>query len=94
MGITALAAVVVGCNQSYPAMDSITDEDLLRDVTALAHDDFRGREAGTVDELRAAAWVAERAREAGLLPVLSNAHHSAFAHEPDLDRRKFIRHRN
>jgi hypothetical protein len=35
----------------------------------LAHDDFRGREAGTVDELRAAAWVAERAREAGLLPA-------------------------
>lgn len=69
LGITVIAAAAVGCNQSYPAMDSITDEDLLRDVTALAHDDFRGREAGTVDELRAAAWVAERAREAGLLPA-------------------------
>ena len=59
-----------GCSQSpYPAMDAITEADLVRDVTALAHDDFLGREAGTVDELRAAAWVAERAREAGLQPL-------------------------
>jgi hypothetical protein len=67
--ITVLAALVIGCNQSYPAIGSITEDDLLRDVTALAHDDFRGREAGTVDELRAAAWLAERAREAGLQPA-------------------------
>lgn len=69
VGITVLTLAVVGCNQPYPALRAITEEDLIRDVTALAHDDFRGREAGTVDELRAAAWVAERAREAGLLPA-------------------------
>jgi hypothetical protein len=50
-------------------LDSIKEEDLLRDVTALSGDDFLGREAGTVDELRAAAWVAQRAREAGLQPA-------------------------
>jgi len=61
--------VLVGCSQTYPAIDSITEDDLVRDVTALAHDDFRGREAGTVDELRAAAWLAERAREVGLQPA-------------------------
>ena len=61
------ALVLVGCSGSpYPALDAITEEDLIRDVTALAHDDFLGRETGTVDELRAAAWVAERAREVGL----------------------------
>ncbi len=61
---------LAGCSQApFPAMDAITEADLVRDVTALAHDDFLGREAGTVDELRAAAWVAERAREAGLQPL-------------------------
>src|SRR3712207_5373576 len=30
---------------------------------------MRGREAGTLDELRASAWVAERARAAGLEPA-------------------------
>jgi hypothetical protein len=62
--------VLAGCTDSpYPALDAIHEDDLIRDVTALAHDDFLGREAGTVDELRAAAWVAERAREAGLQPL-------------------------
>jgi hypothetical protein len=59
-----------GCAQSsYPALEAITEGDLVRDVTALAHDSFLGREAGTVDELRAAAWVAARAREVGLQPL-------------------------
>ncbi|MEJ7811963.1 MAG: M28 family peptidase [Gemmatimonadaceae bacterium] len=52
-----------------PALDAITDADLRRDLFALASDTMRGREAGTVDELRAAAWVAEWAREAGLEPA-------------------------
>jgi hypothetical protein len=30
---------------------------------------MRGREAGTLDEMRASVWVAERAREAGLQPA-------------------------
>jgi hypothetical protein len=50
-------------------MASITLDDLKRDVSALADDDFLGREAGTLDELRAAAWIAEMAREAGLEPA-------------------------
>ncbi|MEO7083080.1 MAG: M28 family peptidase, partial [Gemmatimonadaceae bacterium] len=35
----------------------------------MASDAMRGREAGTLDEMRATGWVAERARDAGLLPA-------------------------
>jgi hypothetical protein len=52
-----------------PALEAITEAELRRDLFALASDDMRGREAGELDEMRASAWVAERAREAGLLPA-------------------------
>jgi hypothetical protein len=52
-----------------PALGAITRDDLRRDLFALASDSMRGREGGTLDELRASAWVAERARQAGLLPA-------------------------
>jgi hypothetical protein len=52
-----------------PAMEAITEADLRRDVFAMASDEMRGREAGELDEMRASVWVAERAREAGLLPA-------------------------
>jgi Peptidase family M28 len=52
-----------------PALDAITEAELRRDLFAMASDDFRGREAGELDEMRASVWVAERAREAGLLPA-------------------------
>jgi hypothetical protein len=52
-----------------PALAAVRADELRRDVFALAAPAMRGREAGTLDELRAAAWVAERAREAGLLPA-------------------------
>ncbi|MGE5732806.1 MAG: peptidase M28, partial [Gemmatimonas sp.] len=52
-----------------PALDAITEADLRRDVFAMGGDAMRGREAGTLDEMRATGWVAERAREAGLQPA-------------------------
>jgi hypothetical protein len=52
-----------------PALAAIRQADLRRDLFELAGDEMRGREAGTIDELRASAWVAERAREAGLEPA-------------------------
>jgi hypothetical protein len=52
-----------------PALEAITEAELRRDLFALASDEMRGREAGELDEMRATAWVAERAREAGLLPA-------------------------
>jgi hypothetical protein len=52
-----------------PALPSIKEAELKRDLFELASDSMRGKRAGTQDELRAAAWVAERAREAGLKPA-------------------------
>ncbi|MGH2897145.1 MAG: hypothetical protein ACRDMZ_00600, partial [Solirubrobacteraceae bacterium] len=52
-----------------PALDAITQADIRRDIFALGGDAMRGREAGTLDEMRATGWVAERAREAGLQPA-------------------------
>jgi Peptidase family M28 len=52
-----------------PALALIREDEIRRDLFALAGDAMRGREAGTLDELRASVWVAERAREAGLLPA-------------------------
>ena len=49
-----------------PGLGAIREADLGRDMQALAGDAMRGREAGTLDELRASAWLAERARAAGL----------------------------
>jgi hypothetical protein len=54
---------------SLPGLSAIDTARLRRDIFALASDAMRGREAGTLDELRAAAWVADRAREAGLQPA-------------------------
>jgi hypothetical protein len=56
-----------------PALDAITEADLRRDMFAMAGDAMRGREGGTLDEMRATGWVAERAREAGLLPAGDDA---------------------
>jgi hypothetical protein len=66
-----LLIIVHGCSGPVggPGLDSITVDDLKTDVFALADDEFLGREAGTLDELRAAAWVAEMAREVGLEPA-------------------------
>src|SRR5688500_16962808 len=52
-----------------PALDAITEADLSRDLHVLAGDGMRGREAGTLDELRASVWLADRMREAGLEPA-------------------------
>ncbi len=54
---------------SPPGMELIKEEDLKRDIFVLASDAFRGREAGTLDEMRATEWLVEHAREAGLEPA-------------------------
>lgn len=50
-------------------MDAISSDRLESDVEFLAQDNMRGRDAGSADELRAGAWLAERAREEGLEPA-------------------------
>jgi hypothetical protein len=79
--LASLVAAALGsaCRQeSYPALDAITEADLRSDVSALAGDAFLGREAGTVDELRAAAWLVEAAREAGLEPAGADGSYLQF----------------
>ncbi|HEY4109334.1 M28 family metallopeptidase [Puia sp.] len=54
--------------QTPPALTSIRSTDIKSDIFNMAGDHFRGREAGTLDELKVAAWVADKAKEAGLRP--------------------------
>ncbi len=52
-----------------PALSAIREADLKKDLYAMTGDHFKGREAGTLDELRVSAWWAEQLRAAGLEPA-------------------------
>jgi hypothetical protein len=52
-----------------PALSSIKESDLRTDIFAMAGDHFRGREAGTPDELKVSMWWADQLRAAGLKPA-------------------------
>ncbi len=52
-----------------PGLSAIKEADLKKDLYELASDSMRGKRAGTIDELRAAVWVAEQVRKAGLQPA-------------------------
>jgi hypothetical protein len=54
---------------SPPGLNFIREADLKRDVYQMADPHFRGRGAGTLDELKAGAWFAEKLREAGIEPA-------------------------
>lgn len=51
------------------AEGAIREADIKRDVFALAGDHYRGREAGTLDELKASVWLADQMRAIGALPA-------------------------
>lgn len=50
------------------AISAIKEADLKRDLYAMAGDAMRGREAGTIDEMRASMWVADQFRAIGVAP--------------------------
>ena len=54
---------------SNPTPASIDAAELARDLSAFSHDSMRGRETGTPDALRAAAFIGRRLEELGLEPV-------------------------
>ena len=58
--------------RSRNPIDRIREADLKADLFTLAGDEMRGREGGTLDELTASMWIAERARQAGLQPAGDN----------------------
>ncbi len=66
-----LAAAPLVAQPARPpaAMSEIRKADLERDLYALAGDAMRGREAGTIDEMRASAWLADEMRAIGLRPM-------------------------
>lgn len=51
------------------AIQVIREQDLRRDLFTMAGDSTRGREAGTLDEMRASIWTAEQLRSIGLEPM-------------------------
>ncbi|HEY4147672.1 MAG TPA: M28 family peptidase [Chitinophagaceae bacterium] len=55
--------------QKTAGLAAIREADLKADIFAMADDHFRGREAGTLDELKVSVWLANQARAAGLEPA-------------------------
>ena len=65
----AQAAKSAQKNATVPAaISAIRESDLKRDLYAMAGDSMRGREAGTIDEMRASMWVADQFRAIGVAP--------------------------
>ena len=51
------------------AINAIREADLKRDLYIMGGDALRGREAGTIDEMRASVWVADEMEKIGLKPL-------------------------
>src|SRR6187551_4010052 len=62
-------AIGASAQRGQDPINRIREADIKADLFALAGDEMRGREGGTLDEMTASAWVAERARAAGLQPA-------------------------
>ncbi len=52
-----------------PGLKLIREADLKKDLYALADAHFNGRSAGTLDELKASAWLADQFKAIGLKPA-------------------------
>lgn len=52
-----------------PGLQYIRTQELKKDLYAMADKHFNGRSAGTIDELKAAMWIAEQYRKIGLQPA-------------------------
>ena len=78
IAVVGLAVVTTSAQRGQDAINRIREADIKNDLFALAGDAMRGREGGTLDEMTASAWVAERAREAGLQPAGDNGTYFQF----------------
>ncbi len=54
------------------AIREIREADIRRDLFAMASPEMRGREGGTLDEIRASLWIAEQYKKIGLEPAGEN----------------------
>ena len=75
--VCAVVCVVDGAPLQDP-IDLIREAEIKEDLFTLAGDAMRGREGGTLDEMAASVWVAERARAAGLQPAGDNGTYFQF----------------
>ncbi len=64
-----LSAQTTAAPRPPAAISAIRRLDLERDLALLGGDAMRGREAGTIDEMRASMWLAEAMRKIGLAPM-------------------------
>jgi Zn-dependent M28 family amino/carboxypeptidase len=79
-----LTTAMVACAQNLPAV--INPQEVKRIETTLASDDMRGRRSGTPDIDRAASFIADEFKKAGLQPLQGNS----FLQEFTMIRAKFV----
>ncbi len=65
----AINASLIAQTNNPPGLRWIRTEDLKNDLYHLASAHFKGRSAGTIDELKASAWLADQFKSAGLKPA-------------------------
>jgi hypothetical protein len=79
-GIAQKKATTSKATTSANALSAIRESDVKSDLFALGGDHFRGREGGTLDELRASAWIAEQMRAIGAQPAGDDGTYFQFFH--------------
>ncbi len=68
-GFAQQTSVNAASKTQAPLISGIREDDIKTDLFAMAGDHFKGREAGTLDELKVSVWLANQARAAGLKPA-------------------------
>jgi hypothetical protein len=64
-----ITATLMAQTNNPPGLNLIRAEDLKSDLYTFADAHFRGRSAGTIDELKASIWLSDRFRAIGLKPA-------------------------
>ena len=72
LSLLILAKTFLFAQTNPPGLNLIRGDDLKKDLYALSDAKFRGRSAGTMDELKAAAWMADKYRSIGIKPAGDN----------------------
>ena len=80
VSISSNAQSKSGTAKTTNAVSAIKEADIKRDLFALAGDHFRGREGGSLDELKASVWIADQLRAMGLQPAGDDGTFFQFFH--------------
>ncbi|ANE50409.1 M28 family metallopeptidase [Flavisolibacter tropicus] len=73
-----ITSSLVAQSNNPPGLSLIRSEDLKKDLYRFASAHFKGRSAGTIDELNASAWLVEQFRAIGLKPAGDNGTYLQF----------------